>query len=125
MGRADRLSSEVQARIVPGLASCPTSLVFLARDGADYVGVAVCFLGFSTFSGQALVNVHDLAVTRAHRGRGIGRQLLRAVERRARDLGSSKMTLEVRCDNERAQRLYASVGFRECAPSMLFWYKPL
>jgi ribosomal protein S18 acetylase RimI-like enzyme len=75
------------------------------------VGLAVCFLGFSTFAARPLINIHDLAVLPEYRGRGIGRRLLERVEAKGHALGCAKLTLEVRADNHRAQRLYQQVGF--------------
>ena len=45
------------------------------------------------------------------RRRGIGRRLLLQLAEVALDLGSARMTLEVRVSNEPAQRLYRSFGF--------------
>jgi len=46
-----------------------------------------------------------------HRRRGIGRRLLLVLAEVAIELGSARMTLEVRVSNEPAQRLYRSFGF--------------
>ncbi|MBA3688359.1 MAG: ribosomal protein S18-alanine N-acetyltransferase [Chloroflexi bacterium] len=46
-----------------------------------------------------------------HRRQGIGRRLLLQLAEVALELGSSRMTLEVRVSNEAAQRLYHSFGF--------------
>jgi ribosomal-protein-alanine N-acetyltransferase len=46
-----------------------------------------------------------------HRRRGIGRRLLLELAEVAIELGSARMTLEVRVSNEPAQRLYRSFGF--------------
>jgi ribosomal-protein-alanine N-acetyltransferase len=46
-----------------------------------------------------------------HRRRGIGRRLLLQLAEVALELGSARMTLEVRVSNEPAQRLYSSFGF--------------
>jgi ribosomal protein S18 acetylase RimI-like enzyme len=116
MGDGRDLPAAVRDRLIPGLQQHPTSLVFLAFDGVTPVGVAVCFVGFSTFAAQPLINIHDLAVIPEYRGRGIGRQLLERVGTKGRDLGCCKLTLEVREDNHRAQRLYQGFGFRD-APS--------
>jgi ribosomal protein S18 acetylase RimI-like enzyme len=89
--------------------------VFLAYDGEVPVGVAVCFLGFSTFAAKPLVNLHDVAVVPTHRGRGVGRALLAAVEAKARELGCCKRTLEVLDKNERALRTYRAAGFTRYA----------
>ncbi|MGH8064801.1 MAG: GNAT family N-acetyltransferase [Candidatus Entotheonellia bacterium] len=111
LGNGEELPAEVRDRLIPGLRQHPASLVFLAYDGADPVGIAVCFVGFSTFAAQSLINIHDLAVIPEYRGQGVGRTLLERVEARGRELGCCKLTLEVREDNYRAQRLYGKFGF--------------
>lgn len=105
------LSSDVQARLIAVLREHPTTLVLLAAADGEPVGVAVCFFGISTFRARPLLNVHDLAVLPAYRGRGVGRALLRAVEEHARRRGCCKLTLEVQDDNTPARTLYQRFGF--------------
>jgi ribosomal protein S18 acetylase RimI-like enzyme len=107
------LSSEVRERLIPALREQPAALVLLAFVEGAPVGIASCFFGFSTFYARPLLNVHDLAVLPAHRGRGVGRALLTAVEARAIARGCCKLTLEVREDNHRARALYHARGFRD------------
>jgi ribosomal protein S18 acetylase RimI-like enzyme len=111
MGGGRDLPPDVRERLIPGLRQHPTTLVFLAMDDETPVGIAVCFLGFSTFAARPLINIHDLAVLPDYRGRGVGRRLLEQVEAKGRARGCAKLTLEVRADNDRAQRLYRQVGF--------------
>jgi ribosomal protein S18 acetylase RimI-like enzyme len=111
MGNGAGLPAEVRDRLIPGLQRHPTALIFLAYDGERPVGIAVCFVGFSTFAAHPLLNIHDLAVLQPYRGQGVGRILLERVEAKGRELGCCKLTLEVREDNHRAQRLYQKFGF--------------
>jgi len=113
VGGGRPLSAEVRAALLPGLRRYPTTLVLLAFDDGDPVGIAVCFFGFSTFQARPLLNVHDLAVVPGQRGRGIGRALLAAAESRARRVGCCKLTLEVQDDNHRARAVYARFGFTD------------
>lgn len=115
MGDGAPLSPAARERLIPGLRQHPTTLVFLAYDGDTPVGVAVCFLGFSTFAAKPLVNLHDVCIIPTHRGRGVGRGLLAAVEARARELGCCKLTLEVLDQNHRALRTYTGAGFKRYA----------
>lgn len=110
-GSGAPLPEDVREQLVPGLAAHPMSRVWLAFDGGEPAGVCVAFVGFSTFRARPVLNIHDLAVLGAHRGRGIGRALLAAVEGYARDQGCSNLTLEVLEDNTPARALYASFGF--------------
>ena len=130
MGNGKPLSAEVRRALIPGLQQHPTTVIFLAYQGGKAIGIAVCFLGFSTFAARPLINIHDLAVLPEYRGQGIGRRLLEEVERKARDLGCCKLTLEVQENNHRARRAYEAVGFaqavyEEAAGGSLFLSKPL
>jgi ribosomal protein S18 acetylase RimI-like enzyme len=50
---------------------------------------------------------------------------MQAIEAEARALGCCRVTLEVRSDNERAQAVYARLGFRASEPQTWFWMKSL
>jgi GNAT superfamily N-acetyltransferase len=113
MGNGGPLPQDVLDRLIPALRSHPTTLVLLAYVDAAAVGIATCFVGFSTFAARPLVNVHDLSVLPEHRGRGVGRALLRGVERAARERGCVKVTLEVQENNHRARRAYESAGLTQ------------
>jgi ribosomal protein S18 acetylase RimI-like enzyme len=111
MGSAKPLDQDVRARLIPGLQRHPTTLIFLAFEDEQAVGVAVCFIGFSTFAAKPLINIHDCIVLSEFRGRGVGRHLLEAVEAKACELGCCKLTLEVMDNNHRALRAYEAAGF--------------
>jgi ribosomal protein S18 acetylase RimI-like enzyme len=111
IGGGKPLSPDVRERLVPGLRDHPTALVLLAFLGRRPVGIAVCFVGFTTFQARPLLNIHDLAVVPEHRGTGIGRALLAAAEVRALRRGCCKLTLEVQDSNRRARALYERFGF--------------
>ena len=113
MGDGHPLAPEVREALIPGLRQHPTTLIFLAYDGAEAVGIATCFLGFSTFAARPLINLHDVGVLPSHRGRGISRALLTAIEAKARALGCCKLTLEVLENNHRARSVYAAAGFAQ------------
>jgi GNAT superfamily N-acetyltransferase len=130
MGDGTPLDADVRARLIPGLRAYPTTLIFLAFDRDQAVGIAVCFIGFSTFAAKRLVNIHDFAVLATHRGRGVSRQLLDAIEVKARQLDCCKLTLEVLENNRRARRVYEAAGFARYelqpeAGGALFLSKPL
>lgn len=111
LGDGQPLSAEARACLLPALRQVPGVLVLLAEVDHQPVGVAVGFVGFSTFSARGLLNLHDLAVLPDWRGRGVGSRLLAACEAIARARGYCKVTLEVRPDNVAARGLYARHGF--------------
>ena len=130
MGDGKPLAEEVRLRLADGLRSHPTTLVFLAFDGDRPVGVAACFLGFSTFAAMPLLNIHDFFVLPSHRGIGASRRMLDAIEAKARALGCCKLTLEVLENNVRARHVYETAGFaqyrlQDAAGGALFMSKPL
>lgn len=111
MGLGQSLPDDVLRELVPGLKRIPTRVTLLAYDGERPVGIATCFLGFSTFVARPLVNLHDLAVIPEYRGQNVSRQLLEAVEAKARVLGCCKVTLEVQEANRRAKAIYERAGY--------------
>ncbi len=130
MGGAKPLDPDVRARLIPGLQRHPTTLIFLAFEDEQPVGVAVCFIGFSTFAAKPLINIHDCMVLSSFRGKSVGRRLLEAVEVKAREFGCCKLTLEVMDNNDRALRAYEAAGFspyslQEDAGTAIFLTKPL
>ena len=130
MGNGKPLSDEVRRALIPGLRQHPTTVIFLAYQGNNAIGIANCFIGFSTFAARPLINVQDLAVLPGHREHGIGRLLLEAVEGKAREIGCCKLTIEVQENNLRARHVYKSVGFSQAvyvkaAGGALFLSKPL
>lgn len=62
-----------------------------------------------------VARMYSLAVDPAFQGRGISRQLIAAAESAALDRGMVAMRLEVRTDNEPAQKLYLSLGYQQFA----------
>jgi ribosomal protein S18 acetylase RimI-like enzyme len=126
MGGGEPLSDEVKKRLIPGMRAHPEAYVFLAyrtgQDGGEEaVGLANCFLGFSTFAARPLINIHDLAVTPGARRMGVGKALLDSVCAKAKELGCCKVTLEVRDDNPAAKKLYTDYGFNDGGVPHRFW----
>jgi ribosomal protein S18 acetylase RimI-like enzyme len=124
------LPAATRANLIPGLRRHPTTYIFLALSGMEPAGIAVCFLGFSTFAAKPLLNIHDLAVDPGFRRQGVGRALLDAVESKARALGCCKLTLEVLENNAPAVAAYRGFGFSQGqyaaeGGGTLFYAKPL
>ena len=125
MGGGSIIDGVLRKKLLADLQAHPSKLILLARKGAAYVGMLVGFWGYSTFRVGPLLNIHDIVVLPVHRRQGVARELMVSAEARAREDGCRKMTLEVRSDNDNARRLYLSLGYGECQPSMSFWMKSI
>ncbi|MGP3971858.1 ribosomal protein S18-alanine N-acetyltransferase [Streptomyces sp. 6N223] len=87
----------------------------LAEHGdalAGYAGLAASGSGGQGGQGGHVTgDVQTIAVAPAEQGRGLGARLLTELLRAATGFGCREVFLEVRADNERAQRLYKRFGF--------------
>lgn len=83
------------------------------RDGAviGYVWGSIEGYDYMTLRGPAGV-INDVVVDPAHRGQGVGRQLLTAILDALAKLGAPRVVLSTAAKNETAQRLFTSAGFR-------------
>ena len=81
--------------------------VFMAIEGYDYLQLR----------GPAGI-LHDIIVTPEHRGRGTGRLLLEAALDYMKARGVPRIVLFTAAQNEAAQRLFASTGFRRTMVEM-------
>lgn len=71
-------------------------------------------LGYSilfTRRGSRLWRLYSLALAPQARGRGLARQLLEYLLKFAREQGAAKLSLEVKCDNKAAIKLYEQLDF--------------
>lgn len=94
--------------------------VWIAEDDdAHAVGyLALCF-GYSLeFLGRDAF-IDELYVDDAFRGRGLGRELVAAVEDACEALGVAALHLEVDDENPRAHALYAALGFEAHARALM------
>lgn len=88
------------------------AVILLARsDAGEPVGFTQLYPSFSSVRMKRLWILNDLYVTGEARGRGIGRALMDAARRRAREAGVSILALATERDNHLAKRLYASCGY--------------
>jgi GNAT superfamily N-acetyltransferase len=129
-GGSAGLGEQVRQNLIPALRRRHDALILLAMQEGQAVGLLNAFEGFSTFAAGPLLNIHDVYVRPALRGKGVARAMFDYAERVARDRGCCKMTLEVLSGNLPAQRLYRAQGFAAYALDdrlghALFWQKKL
>lgn len=128
MGQGRGLDDDVRGRLISGLQAHPTTIVLLAYADDAPVGIALCFLGYSSFKAAPLLNIHDFAIHQLARGMGVGRKLMQAVFDTASELECCRVTLEVAVENEPAKQLYLKCGFQPADPdstAQWYWTKPM
>ena len=113
------MAADVKARLCDDLARLPGAVSWLAWLDQQPVGLLNALQGYSSFKARPLMNVHDIAVDPAQRGKGIGQALLKALEEHAQQLGCCKLTLEVLSGNSVAKQSYARFGFEQYTLSAL------
>jgi ribosomal protein S18 acetylase RimI-like enzyme len=130
MGGGEPLSEYARQNLASALAKRADAFSVLAHVDGQPAGLVNCFEGFSTFKCKPLVNIHDVVVLPAHRGKGLAQMMMAYVEELARERGCCKMTLEVLQGNRAAQQLYAKLGYAGYQldaenGDALFWQKIL
>jgi ribosomal protein S18 acetylase RimI-like enzyme len=92
----------------------PNKAVFVADDNGEMIGYAYAAVegyNYMALRGPAGV-LHDVIVDPEHRGRGVGRLLIDAALTFLSSRGVPRVVLSTAEQNEAAQRLFASMGFR-------------
>jgi len=92
----------------------PNKAVLVADDDGDVIGYAYTAIeGYDYMSLRGPAGIlHDIIVDPEHRGRGVGRLLINAALEFFRSRGVPRVVLSTAEQNEGAQRLFASLGFR-------------
>ncbi len=81
-----------------------------AWRGEELVGYACLFWSFTSLVPAETVLMNDLYVAESQRGEGIGRALIEASARVARERGAHHLEWATQPDNKTAQRLYDSTS---------------
>ena len=83
--------------------------VITAEDGGRIIGVA--FLFFAQKMGKRIAFVEDVVVDEAHRGQGIGENIMAEVVSLARRNKTTYVTFTSRPEREAANKFYQKIGF--------------
>ena len=89
---------------------------------ADNRGIIVGYCGLYVVMGEA--NITNVAVKREYRSKGIGYIIIEDIIDRAKEIGATSMTLEVRKSNGTAIRLYEQIGFKNAGIRRGFYEAP-
>jgi len=101
-----------------GFTDNPLFYCILAEVEGKVVGFALYFLTYSTWQGKPGVYLEDLFVVPEHRGKGIGKALMKAVAKHGVEMNCTRMTWQVLDWNTPSIEFYDSCG----AKHMRDWY---
>ena len=88
----------------------PATFAHVAEVDGEVVGVALWFLSFSTWTGTHGIWLEDLYVSPAHRGLGLGQELLRTLAGVCVDRGYHRLEWWVLDWNAPSIGFYESIG---------------
>ncbi len=88
---------------------------YVSEENGEVTG----FINVWVVAGE--INLNNIALTEKSRGRGLGRALIEHMEKNEQ---AQRCNLEVRVSNERAIRLYRSIGFEEVGLRKGFYSEP-
>ena len=106
-----RYGGRDETPVDPGEFAPPHGAFVIVSDDREPIGCG----GVRRHDGD-VAEIKRMFIHRAHRRRGHGRALLRALEQRARDLGYRRVVLETGTAQPEALALYRSAGYTPIAP---------
>ncbi len=108
--RAEHELVNTEAQLLAdGFGAHPAYEVIVADSDEGVVGMALYFYHYSTWKGKFLY-LEDLIVTKAHRGNGLGKQLLDTLVAEAKANGANRVGWQVLDWNEPAIEFYKKLG---------------
>ena len=88
------------------------SWLLVAQSQDDLIGFCQMYPSFSSTTTSRIAILNDLFVAKNARGKGVGKDLMRAAEDLAKNLGLSAMELSTTIDNQTAQSLYEQLDWQ-------------
>jgi GNAT superfamily N-acetyltransferase len=82
------------------------------EHGPEYLGMALYYFTFSTFTGKPTLYLEDIFILEEYRGQGIGTRLLVELAKIAREKDCGRMEWSVLDWNEPSIQFYLSLGVR-------------
>lgn len=89
------------------------SWILVVEQEGRLVGFSQLYPMFSSVSVHRLMVLNDLFVVTEKRGTGLGRALISASQRLAKEMGFETMTIATEKGNAKARQLYPEIGFKE------------
>lgn len=97
------------------------SIIFIAKDGDDYVGFVQLFPIFSSVAMKRAYILNDLYVAKQARRKGIAEKLMLHSFNFCEQQGARYMSLQTEVKNTEAQKLYEKIGMER--DEVFYYYK--
>ncbi len=111
--------AEDVARRRLAMAAAEGHAVYVAEAGGSVLGWIHVF-GALRLESEPFAELGGMVVAEAHRGRGIGRQLIERASLWAREGGFTALRVRTRAERAAAHRFYQRVGFRRVKTQQVF-----
>jgi GNAT superfamily N-acetyltransferase len=109
-----RMLATMERFLFETLDASPQDGMMFVAERSDGVQLGVAGVAHHVnFTGELQAYLGELAVIEEAEGQGIGRLLVEAAERWARDNGYDLLVLDTGAANSRARGFYANLGYRE------------
>ena len=102
--------SVLEAAFDAALGKSPYIRALIIEDNNMPAGFALLSFTYSTEAGGLAVLLEDLYIREAHRGKGLGTEVMRFIEREYPE--AKRFRLEVAKDNANAISLYSKLGYQ-------------
>ena len=89
-----------------------STIYYAVTDNHEFIGFVQLYPTFSSLSAKRSWILNDLYVNQHARGLGVARQLMQAANKLALETNANGIALETAPDNESAQALYRSLGYK-------------
>lgn len=96
-----------------GLLASPTFIAIAALDGTEVVGGLAAYVLPKFEQARSEIYIYDLAVSEAHRRRGVATGMIRKLQALAADLGAWVIFVQADYGDDPAIELYTKLGTRE------------
>ena len=110
---ARQLAEEAFESLLPEGLSSPNQYLDVLVDETRDRRIGFLWYGVRDGEGEKIVALYEIVIFEAYRRQGYGCESLRALEKRVKALGVSKIVLHVFGHNEPARALYRKLGYVE------------
>ena len=106
-------ASDKLALVIRDVLAAADHTFMVAEAGGRIVGMCALIFSLSTWSAAPVCELQDVIVARSARRAQIGRGMLRAAERLAKERGCARLFLSAESWNLGARAFYSELGFSE------------